>query len=193
MRNLSASKGNPMIASTDIDIERACKPNCHCPLAARARGGGQHVGSGCHGVKVTYKPTGESVTCLGERSQHANRLKAIADLTKLIEDRDRLDILPDGTLAVECARCNATGTVGDEWCAACGGAQMGWFDCRTLVDNITIGAALCRSFRAGWIVSHMWPREDATSDVMMVETAIYDGSSMVWRPGCGRAIVEVGR
>lgn len=41
------------------------------------RGGGQQVGPGPQGVKVTHEPTGITVTVDVDRSQHRNRMIAL--------------------------------------------------------------------------------------------------------------------
>ena len=47
-----------------------------CVASHPDRRGGQHVGKQCTGVRITHKPSGASVLCDSERSQHANRVKA---------------------------------------------------------------------------------------------------------------------
>ena len=56
-----------MIADTDLKVE---------PWPPRPSPGGQHVGTGSSGIKMTHLPSGiEACVCIG-RSQHVNRLIA---------------------------------------------------------------------------------------------------------------------
>lgn len=48
--------------------------------------GGQHVNKVETGVRVVYLPTGDCVVCTDERSQYANKKKAIERLKKIILD-----------------------------------------------------------------------------------------------------------
>ena len=47
--------------------------------------GGQHVGTGPSGVKIVHHPTSIGVVCYSERSQYANKEKALAMLEILVE------------------------------------------------------------------------------------------------------------
>lgn len=54
---------------------------------------GQHVGMP-KGVKVTHKPTGIIVICDTERSQHANRQKALDFIARALEQREGFVMVP---------------------------------------------------------------------------------------------------
>ncbi len=54
---------------------------------------GQHVGMP-KGVKVTHKPTGIIVICGTERSQHANRQKALDFIARALEQREGFVMVP---------------------------------------------------------------------------------------------------
>ena len=58
--------------------------------------GGQHVGSGPSGVKVTHLATGITATCEAGRSQHVNRTIAMDMVLSAITHPmfDRLDTRP---------------------------------------------------------------------------------------------------
>ena len=51
--------------------------------------GGQNVNKVESGVRAIYLPTGQAVVCTEERSQHANKQKAIARLKAQIEQQNR--------------------------------------------------------------------------------------------------------
>lgn len=51
--------------------------DCACEQWPPREKGGQHVGTGPHGVKLTHRPTGLVVCCDIGRSQHYNREIAI--------------------------------------------------------------------------------------------------------------------
>jgi peptide chain release factor 2/peptide chain release factor len=58
--------------------------------AARAGGpGGQHVNRTASAVRAVHRPTGIAVRVTQERSQHANRKRALARLAHLLAARDR--------------------------------------------------------------------------------------------------------
>lgn len=66
------------LSDDDLEISQGCMamhPN-HM--------GGQHVAKPCTGVMVLHKPTGVAVRCNSERSQLANKLKAIAKLRLIL-------------------------------------------------------------------------------------------------------------
>lgn len=47
--------------------------------------GGQHVGTSPSGVKIVHIPTSIGAVCYSERSQYANKEKALAMLEILVE------------------------------------------------------------------------------------------------------------
>lgn len=49
--------------------------------------GGQNVNKVASGVRAVYPPTGHVVECTEERSQHANKQKAVARLRRLVTHR----------------------------------------------------------------------------------------------------------
>lgn len=51
--------------------------------------GGQNVNKVESGVRAIYPPTGAAVVCTEERSQYANRQKAVARLRELVERENR--------------------------------------------------------------------------------------------------------
>jgi protein subunit release factor A len=53
------------------------------------KAGGQHTGPYCCAIKATHTPTGLSVTVDSERSQHANRVKAMEELREIVFANDR--------------------------------------------------------------------------------------------------------
>lgn len=63
-----------------------------------AERGGQHVGSGPSGVKVTHLPTGITATCEAGRSQHINRMIAMDMILSAVTHPmfGRLDCRPMG-------------------------------------------------------------------------------------------------
>ena len=52
--------------------------------------GGQNVNKVETGIRAVCIPTGDTVTCTDERSQLANRKKAVMKLKKLIEDKKKM-------------------------------------------------------------------------------------------------------
>ena len=51
--------------------------------------GGQNVNKVESGVRAIYLPTGQAVVCTEERSQHANKQKAVARLRAMTEQQNR--------------------------------------------------------------------------------------------------------
>ena len=51
--------------------------------------GGQNVNKVESGVRAIYVPTGQAVVCTEERSQHANKQKAVARLKTMIEQQNQ--------------------------------------------------------------------------------------------------------
>lgn len=58
------------------------------PSQPRGPPGGQHVGIGRSGVKVTHMPSGTVAICESCRSQHLNRAVAIRMIEAAITDPD---------------------------------------------------------------------------------------------------------
>lgn len=90
-------------AGVSVHPDAAGEPGAHAALdpadvavtAARAGGpGGQHVNRTSSAVRAAHRPTGISVRVTEERSQHANRRRALARLAAILaararDDRDR--------------------------------------------------------------------------------------------------------
>ncbi len=66
----------------DFDAEKVVFTAFHC-----GGKGGQNVNKVASGVRAFYPPTGHTVECTEERSQHANKQKAIARLRALAARR----------------------------------------------------------------------------------------------------------
>lgn len=59
-----------------------------CLAAHPDQRGGQHVAKQCTAVLVIHRPTGIAVRVMSERSQHANKQKAVARLRELLDAYD---------------------------------------------------------------------------------------------------------
>ncbi len=69
----------------DADLLAQCRVDTH-----RSGGrGGQHVNKTESAVRLTHGPTGVVVQSQGERSQHANKAEALAELRRRLERRAR--------------------------------------------------------------------------------------------------------
>ena len=66
---------------TDPDLEITVG----CAAVHPDQRGGQHVAMRCSGVRITHKPTGISVLSMDERSQHANKQKAMEMLREALD------------------------------------------------------------------------------------------------------------
>lgn len=64
---------NDLLADCDVETFRAGGP------------GGQHANKVESAVRLTHRPTGQSVTCRETRSQHRNKALAVEELRRRLE------------------------------------------------------------------------------------------------------------
>ena len=83
--NLAHVSREQPIADSDLEITTGCE------AVHPDQRGGQHVAKHCTGVRITHKPTGVSVLCNSERSQHGNRSKAMEMLRERVSQEQEKD------------------------------------------------------------------------------------------------------